>query len=89
MAQVFNLQALRGVAGDLIALERAIWSVQSFRDLKAGVRSAGWKPAIQQVENLRYAFGLTSAIEVPQKSRGARSKPFWMQFKKDEAHFEA
>jgi len=48
------------VAGDLIALERAIGSVQSFRDLKPGVRSAGWKPAIQQVENLRYFQILTS-----------------------------
>jgi hypothetical protein len=55
VSQVFNLQAVRTVAGDLIALNSVIWGIQSFRALKAGACFAGWKPAIQQVENLRYS----------------------------------
>ena len=48
VSQVFNLQGARTVAADLIALNRTIWSVQNFWDLKAGARSAGWKPAMQR-----------------------------------------
>jgi hypothetical protein len=42
-----------------------IWNLQSFRSSenpRVGLRAADCKSAIQQIENLRYAFGPGTAI---------------------------
>jgi hypothetical protein len=66
VAQVFNLQGVR--TGDLIASNRAFWSVES---------SEISRPASGlQDENLRYAFGLTFTIE-PSETTRQTPKPTW------------
>ena len=54
VSQVFNLQGVRSAARDRFVVGIGGGKHQGFGWLNGGGRSAGWKPAIQQVENLRY-----------------------------------
>jgi len=91
VSQVFNLQGIR--TGDLIASNRAFWSVESSEISRP---ASGLQDEILRYSRtgvLRYVFGPTSTIE-PLEPPGNPSnhvareelKPFWMQFKKDEAN---
>jgi hypothetical protein len=90
VSQVFNLQGVR--TGDLIASNRAFWSVES-SEISSKRRVCRMKSCDTvphtRADAGRYAFGPTSTIKAP-KNHAARKelKPFWMQFKKDKAEPE-
>src|SRR6185369_17302710 len=52
VSQVFNLQAVRSAGRDRFVVRLRIRSDQRFGRPELNGRYAGWKPAIQQVENL-------------------------------------